>query len=122
MYSPDIISAPSAPGQPAGDMATCPVRQAMNLVGSKWKMLLLQNLRDGRQRYGVLKRLLPDISEKMLIQALKELVASSLVEKHAYPEIPPRVEYELTHSGRQALPVLDSIVAFGKAYLQAPAE
>lgn len=106
-----------APGQPVGDMATCPVRKAMNLVGSKWKMLLLQNMSDGRKRYGELKRLLPDISEKMLIQELKELVASGLVARRAYPEIPPRVEYELTPNGQQALPVLDSIVAFGKTYL-----
>lgn len=117
MVSPDNTSFRTAPGQPVGDIDTCPVRKAMNLVGSKWKMLLLQNLSDGRKRYGELKRLLPDISEKMLIQELKELVTSGLVERRAYPEIPPRVEYELTPSGQQALPVLDSIVAFGKTYL-----
>jgi DNA-binding HxlR family transcriptional regulator len=58
-----------------------------------------------------------DISEKMLIYELKELVAAGLVAKHAYPEIPPRVEYELTDSGQQALPVVDSIVAFGRQHL-----
>jgi DNA-binding HxlR family transcriptional regulator len=90
------------------------VRKAMTLIGRKWKVLL-QNLRDGRQRYGELK--LPDISEKMLIHELKELVAAGLVAKHAYSEIPPRVEYELTASGQQALPVVDSIVAFGRQHL-----
>ena len=94
----------------------CPVRKAMTLIGSKWKVLLLQNLRDGRQRYGELKRKLPDISEKMLIHELKELVAVGLVAKHAYPEIPPRVEYWLTESGQQALPVVDSIVVFGRQH------
>jgi DNA-binding HxlR family transcriptional regulator len=89
----------------------------MTLIGSKWKVLLLQNLRDGRQRYDELKRRLPHISEKMLIHELKELVAAGLVAKHAYPEIPPRVEYELTGSGQQALPVVDSIVAFGRQHL-----
>jgi DNA-binding HxlR family transcriptional regulator len=63
----------------------------MTLIGSKWKVLL-QNLRDGRQRYSELKRRLPDISEKMLIHEPKELVAAGLVAKHAYPEIPPRVD------------------------------
>jgi DNA-binding HxlR family transcriptional regulator len=92
------------------------VRKAMTLIGRKWKVLL-QNLRDGRQRYGELKRRLPDISEKMLIHELKELVAAGLVAKHAYSEIPPRVEYELTASGQQALPVVDSIVAFGRQHL-----
>jgi DNA-binding HxlR family transcriptional regulator len=101
------------------DTAQCPVRKAMNLIGSKWKVLLLENLRDGRKRYGELKRLLPDISEKVLIQELKDLVASGLLTKHAYPEIPPRVEYELTASGQQALPIVDSLVAFGKQHLAA---
>jgi DNA-binding HxlR family transcriptional regulator len=72
----------------------------MTLIGSKWKVLLLQNLRDGRQRYGELKRRLSDISEKMLIHEIKELVSAGLVAKHAYPENPPRVEYELTASGQ----------------------
>jgi DNA-binding HxlR family transcriptional regulator len=88
----------------------------MTLIGSKWKVLL-QNLRDGRQRYGELKRRLPYISEKMLIHELKERVAAGLVAKHAYPEIPSRVEYELTDSGQQVLPVVDSIVAFGRQHL-----
>jgi DNA-binding HxlR family transcriptional regulator len=95
----------------------CPVRKAMTLIGSKWKVLLIQNLREGRQRYGELKRRLPDISEKMLIHELKELVAAGLVAKHAYPEVPPRVEYWLTESGQQALPVVDSIIVFGQQYL-----
>jgi DNA-binding HxlR family transcriptional regulator len=56
----------------------------MTLIGSKWKVLL-QNLRDGRQRYGKLKRRLLDISEKMLIHELKELVVAGLVAKHVYP-------------------------------------
>ena len=89
----------------------------MTLIGSKWKVLLIQNLSGGRQRYGELKRRLPDISEKMLIHELKELVEAGLVARHAYPEIPPRVEYELTASGQQALPVVDSIVAFGRQHL-----
>lgn len=89
----------------------------MTLIGSKWKVLLIQNLSGGRQRYGELKRRLPDISEKMLINELKELVGYGLVAKQAYPEIPPRVEYSLTDKGRQALPVVASIVAFGKQNL-----
>ncbi len=106
----------STPG-PISDSRDCSVRKAMTLVGSKWKVLLLQHLRHGRRRYGELKRLLPDISEKMLIHELKELVAVGLVTKYAYPEIPPRVEYELTSSGQQALPIVDSLEAFGKQYL-----
>ena len=97
---------------PIGHSA-CPVRRALNLIGSRWKVLLIQHLSGGTRRYGELKRLIPDISEKMLINELKELVGFGLVDKQAYPEIPPRVEYSLTDKGRQALPVVASIVAFG---------
>jgi DNA-binding HxlR family transcriptional regulator len=97
--------------------ADCPVRKAMNMIGSKWKIRLLEEMRDGEKRYGELKRLVEGISEKMLIQELKDLVEEGLVEKKAYPEIPPRVEYKLTDKGYTAMPVIDTIVAFGKQYL-----
>ncbi|MBO9702965.1 MAG: helix-turn-helix transcriptional regulator [Sporocytophaga sp.] len=86
----------------------------MKLVGSKWKVMLIRKMRDGAKRYGELKRLIPDVSEKMLIQELKELMDAGLVAKIAYAEVPPRVEYKLTEKGEKALPILDSIVAFGE--------
>lgn len=96
----------------------CPVKKTMELIGSKWKMRLIDKMRDGEKRYGELKRLVPDISEKMLIQELKQLVEVGLVEKRAYPEIPPRVEYKLTDKGEKVLPIVDSIVIFGMQVLQ----
>lgn len=96
---------------------TCPVRRAMDMIGSKWKMKRIENLRDGTRRYSELKRFTDGISEKMLIQELKELVESGLVAKQQYPEVPPRVEYRLTPKGTRALPVLNSIIAFGKENL-----
>lgn len=101
------------------DPSACPLRKAMQVVGGKWRMLLLEKLRPGVKRYGELKRMMPDISEKMLIQELKHLVESGLVEKRAYPEIPPRVEYTLTDHGRGALPMIDGIVAFGLVQMRA---
>ncbi|WP_293901127.1 helix-turn-helix domain-containing protein [Sporocytophaga sp.] len=92
----------------------CGIRKAMKLVGSKWKVMLIRKMRDGAKRYGELKRLIPDVSEKMLIQELKELMDAGLVAKIAYAEVPPRVEYKLTEKGEKALPILDSIVAFGE--------
>lgn len=95
----------------------CGIRKAMALIGSKWKMVLIGCLKHGVQRYGELKRLIPDISEKMLIQELKDLVEAGLVEKKAYPEIPPRVEYRLTEKGMKAVPVLEMVETFGREYL-----
>jgi DNA-binding HxlR family transcriptional regulator len=65
------------------------------------------------RRYGELKRLLPDISEKMLIQELKSLVEYGILEKRSYHEIPPRVEYVLTGRGRKVLPLIEAIKTFG---------
>ncbi len=93
----------------------CGIRKAMNLVGSKWKVMLLRKMRRERMRYGDIKRLIPEISEKVLIQELKDLVKAGLMEKKSYPEIPPKVEYWLTDKGINSLPLLDSIVAFGEA-------
>lgn len=95
----------------------CSIRKAMALIGSKWKMVLIGCLRDGVQRYGELKRLIPDISEKMLIQELKDLVEVGLVERTAYPEVPPRVEYRLTEKGQKAIPVLEMVEKFGCEYM-----
>lgn len=97
---------------PVGHPA-CPVRRALTLLGSRWKVLLIKHLSEGTLRYGELRRRIPDISEKMLINELKELVAFKLVAKQAFPEVPPRVEYSLTERGRQALPVVASIITFG---------
>ncbi len=89
----------------------------MNLIGSKWKVLLIERLSTGTMRYGELRRLLPDVSEKVLINELRELVAHGLLARQSYPKVPPRVEYSLTEKGRQVLPVVDSIKTFGLQYL-----
>jgi DNA-binding HxlR family transcriptional regulator len=64
-------------------------------------------------RYGELKKAIPGISEKILIQELNSLVENKLVSKKAYPEIPPRVEYRLTETGLRALPIVDKLASFG---------
>lgn len=82
----------------------------MDIIGSRWKLLIIENLKGERKRYGELKRLIPSISEKMLIQELKSLVEFGLVEKKSYPEIPPKVEYWLTEKGKEVLPIIQSII------------
>jgi len=97
--------------------AHCPVRKAMEVVGGKWKLFIIQQLGNNVLRYGDIKRAIPDISEKMLIQELKSLVEGGIVEKKSYGEIPPRVEYRLSAKGKKALPLLKHIKKFGE-YLQ----
>lgn len=86
------------------------------MIGGKWKLLILFQLADKPMRLSELKKLIPDISEKMLIQELKNLVESKLVARKNYGEVPPRVEYELEPIGYQILPVIAEMKNFAAAY------
>jgi DNA-binding HxlR family transcriptional regulator len=91
----------------------CPVRRSLTLLGGKWRLLILFQINERVIRYGELKRAIPGISEKMLIQELNLLVEHKFVSKKAYPEIPPRVEYTLTKLGLKTLPIADKLATFG---------
>ncbi len=91
----------------------CPVRASLNLLGGKWTLLILFQINERVIRYGELKRTIPGISEKMLIQELNFLVEHKFVAKKSFPEIPPRVEYRLTKLGLNTLPIVDKLAAFG---------
>lgn len=95
----------------------CPVKKSLSLLGGKWTMMILYQLNTRTMRYGELKRAVVGISEKMLIQELNSLVEHKLVDKKAYPEIPPRVEYKLTELGMKTLPIIDQIASFGQENL-----
>ncbi|MDR7130520.1 DNA-binding HxlR family transcriptional regulator [Algoriphagus sp. 4150] len=91
----------------------CPVRRSLKLLGGKWTLLILFQINERVIRYGELKRAIPGISEKVLIQELNFLVEHKFISKKAYPEIPPKVEYTLTKLGLKALPIADTLAAFG---------
>jgi DNA-binding HxlR family transcriptional regulator len=79
--------------------SNCSSREVLELVGSKWSLLLLCALHDSKTRTGQLKRKLQGISQKMLTQTLREMQQNGIVKRISYPEVPPRVEYELTELG-----------------------
>ena len=80
-------------------------------------MLIIFQIGERALRFGELKRLLPDISEKMLVQELKSLADSDLVVRHSYGEVPPRVDYRLTERGKMALPLIGHLRDFGQGYI-----
>lgn len=92
----------------------CGIDAAMDVVSGKWKSLVLWELvAHGTRRYGELKRNLPGISEKMLIQTLREMEADGLVHREVYREVPPRVEYSLTEHGVSLNTALAPLMAWG---------
>lgn len=86
--------------------AHCAVDYAFQRIGGKYKGRILWILREDRKRYGELKRAVIGVTHKMLAQALKELEADGLVDRQVYLEVPPRVEYSLSHTGRELIPFI----------------
>lgn len=94
----------------------CGLDAAMDVVTGKWKSLILWELHHyGTRRFGELRRGLPGVSEKMLIQHLREMEADGLVDREVYPEVPPKVEYSLTDDGRALNVALGPLGAWGSA-------
>jgi len=93
------------------------VQTTLRILGGKWKILILWHLKDEAKRFGGLKRLMPEITEKMLIQQLRELEKDAIVNRNVYPDVPPKVEYSFTDYGRSLEPVLQVLCDWGKAHL-----
>ncbi|MFV0413208.1 MAG: winged helix-turn-helix transcriptional regulator [Oscillospiraceae bacterium] len=96
----------------------CPVGATLNIVGGKYKALVLWHLIGSTLRFGELSRLIPQATPKMLTQQLRELEADNLVIRTVYPVVPPKVEYTLTSLGYSLRPILESMYSWGKGYLE----
>ena len=96
----------------------CPVEATLELIGGKYKALILWHLSEGTLRFSELKKLLSGATPKMLTQQLRELEASQLVHREVYPVIPPKVEYSLTELGSSLMPVLVAMRDWGADYLR----
>ncbi|TPI45698.1 helix-turn-helix transcriptional regulator [Mesorhizobium sp. B2-9-1] len=95
---------------------SCGLGPALEAIGGKWKALLLWQLHKAPARFGELKRLVPEISEKMLIQQLREMEADGLVNREIFAEVPPRVEYSITEFGVELDNALIPLARWGKEY------
>ena len=101
------------------DLADCPVRNVLDRISGKWRTLLLVTLTDGSRRFGELKRALPDISQRMLTQSLRDLQRDGLVARRVYPAVPPSVDYRLTDLGRSLIEPLAGLIHWAEAQADA---
>jgi DNA-binding HxlR family transcriptional regulator len=98
---------------------TCPVCRTAEIVCGKWTLLLIRDLSEGRSRFCELERSLQGISPRTLSLRLRALEEEGIVERDTYPEVPPRVEYQLTEKGRALLPIIDDMRRYGTLWLGA---
>lgn len=96
---------------------TCGLVPALAVIGGKWKALILWEMNDGPVRFGELKRRVKGISEKMLIQGLRDLEADGVVDREAFHQVPPRVEYSLTEFGASLNAVLEPLCRWGEQHM-----
>ena len=95
----------------------CPVARTAELIGNKWTPLIVRDLARGERRFSELERSLVGISPKPLSERLRRLEEAGIVDRVCFAEVPPRVEYSLTPKGHALLPVIESMRAFGVAWL-----
>jgi DNA-binding HxlR family transcriptional regulator len=97
----------------------CPVEAALDVIGGKWKPLIIWHLGENILRFNELQKELPGVNAKMLTKQLRELEEDGVIGRKIYPEVPPRVEYNLTDFGKTLLPVMHALCDWGITYLTA---
>ena len=96
----------------------CPVEATLELIGGKYKALILWHLSEKKLRFSELRRCIKSATPKMLTQQLRELESSKLIHREVFPVIPPKVEYSLTETGRSLMPILVAMRDWGAGYLR----
>lgn len=100
------------------EMPACPVATTVALIGSKWKLLIIRNLRVRPWRFNELRKDLEGISQKVLTDSLRSLEEDGIITRTVYPEVPPRVEYALSELGESMRPIINSMEQWGLDYQQ----
>lgn len=116
------MAQPASWSEPSVLNASCPSRQALDLIADKWTMLVIKALVDGVRRYGALRRAIDGISPKMLTQTLRALERDGLVTRTVYPVVPPRVDYALTPLGETLIEPLAAVAAWAERHMTEVAE
>lgn len=96
----------------------CPVVYCMNIIGGKWKPSIIHMIRTDRNRYSILLKNIHEISKQTLTNQLRELESDGIIERIIFPEIPPRVEYNITEFGKSLFPIIDSMYKWGRQHMK----
>lgn len=98
------------------ELPACPVATTVQLIGTKWKLLIMRNLLERPWRFNELHKSLEGISQKVLTDSLRSMEADGIVIRTVFPEVPPRVEYSLSELGESMRPILDAMKEWGENY------
>lgn len=98
------------------ELPECPVATTVELIGSKWKLLIIRNLMNRPWRFNELRRDLDGISQKVLTDSLRSMEEDGIVTRTVYPEVPPHVEYALSNLGEKLKPLIHQMAEFGESY------
>jgi DNA-binding HxlR family transcriptional regulator len=98
------------------ELPACPVATTVQIIGNKWKLLIIRNLLVRPWRFNELQKSLDGISQKVLTDSLRSMEADGIITRTVYPEVPPRVEYALSPLGESMRPILDSMKEWGENY------
>ena len=102
--------------KPKKELPEFPVATSVSLIGGKWKLLIIRNLKSRPWRFNELQRDLDGISQKVLTESLRQMIDDGLVYRNDYHENPPRVDYELTDLGKEMMPIIDALADFDNYY------
>lgn len=100
------------------ELPVCPVATTVQMIGSKWKLLIMRNLLQRPWRFNELKKDLEGISQKVLTDSLRSMEEDGIITRTVYPEVPPRVEYSLSKLGESMRPILNAMETWGSTYKQ----
>lgn len=98
------------------ELPACPVATSVSLIGDKWKLLIIRNLKSRTLRFNELQRDLDGISQKVITETLRQMIDDGLVYRNDYHENPPRVDYGLTDLGKEMMPIIDALADFSNYY------
>jgi DNA-binding HxlR family transcriptional regulator len=98
------------------ELPSCPVATTVQLIGNKWKLLILRNLLAGTQRFNEIRKTIPGISQKVLTENLRSMEEDGIITRTVYAEVPPRVEYCLSDLGKTMRPIIKAMEIWGTGY------